>query len=300
MRSQPQTPTVLRSENELKAWRSRALLETAFQKKIDSSQLNLGFVPTMGALHEGHLELVRQSKSQCDLTVVSIFVNPLQFAPQEDLGKYPRTWDQDLALLTQAGVDAVFYPDSDLYYPKDRSTRVLEESVSIPLCGQFRPGHFEGVATVVLKLFQQVQPHLAFFGTKDAQQVRVIERMVRDLSVPITIARVETIRESDGLALSSRNRYLSAEERGLAPEIYRALQASQMAWTQGERDPRAIEKIARQHLERFSDFKIQYLEVRDSESLADLHSPIRERSALIAVAAYLGTTRLIDNLELRA
>jgi pantoate--beta-alanine ligase len=259
----------------------------------------VGFVPTMGALHEGHLSLVHASKKRCDLTVASIFVNPLQFGPKEDFANYPRTLERDRSLLEQAGVDVLFSPAETDLYAADASTYVVEESVSQPLCGQFRPGHFRGVATVVLKLFNLVQPHYAFFGQKDAQQCSVLERMVRDLDLPVTLILGETVREPDGLAMSSRNRYLSASDREKAALIHASLQAAARAFALGERNATELERIGRGVLERDGSFRIQYWEARHPASLHRLEK-VSEAGALLAVAAYLGSTRLIDNLRLKA
>ncbi len=260
--------------------------------------LRVGFVPTMGALHEGHLSLVRQSLSATDVTLASIFVNPLQFGPNEDLSKYPRPLERDLDLLERAGAHAVFLPSVEEMYRADASTSVIEERVGSVLCGAFRPGHFRGVTTVVLKLFNLVQPDRAFFGQKDAQQCAVIERMVRDLEIPVQIERGPTIRESDGLALSSRNSYLSSEERAKAPRLYQALLRVREAYRSGERVIERLESVGRESLSEAGAFELQYLEVR---SVSDLERPEKIEGGeahLVAVAAFLGKTRLIDNLVL--
>jgi pantoate--beta-alanine ligase len=275
---------VLRSVAELRAWR-RAL----------PAGTSVGFVPTMGALHEGHMSLVRLADVRCDVTIASIFVNPLQFGPNEDLAKYPRPLDTDLALLEAEKVEALFLPPVEALYRADASTFVVEESVSGPLCGQFRPGHFRGVATVVLKLLNLVQPDVAFFGQKDAQQCAVIERMVRDLDVPVEIVRGPIVREADGLALSSRNVYLGPDERAAAPLIHRSLQAAEAAFAAGERDARRLEAIGSAVLLAEPKFRLQYWEVRRPVSLEPLER-VGDDGALFAVAAYLGATRLIDNL----
>jgi pantoate--beta-alanine ligase len=254
----------------------------------------------MGALHEGHLSLIRQSLAAGHCTLASIFVNPLQFGPTEDLSRYPRPLERDLELLEQAGAHAVFVPSVQEMYPADASTFVIEERVSEGLCGTFRPGHFRGVATVVLKLLNLVQPDFAYFGQKDAQQCAVIERLVRDLEVPVQIIRGETVREKDGLALSSRNAYLSAPERALAPRLYESLQKVRDAWMSGERRVATLEARGKSALEAAPGFRLQYLEVR---SLSSLERPVELQegeSYFVAVAAYLGTTRLIDNLVLSA
>jgi pantoate--beta-alanine ligase len=274
---------ILRTVAELRAWR-----------KSLPSQETLGFVPTMGALHSGHLSLVEQSKKGCTRTIVSIFVNPTQFGPNEDLSRYPRPFEADCALLEKAGTDAVFSPSPEEMYLKDASTFVVEEKVSLPLCGEFRPGHFRGVATIVLKLFNLVQPDTAFFGQKDAQQCAVIERMVRDLSVPVQIVRGATVREPDGLALSSRNIYLSNEEREIATDLFRGFRAAQALFDQGHRQAAHLKQAALQEVNRSGRFQVQYWDVRHPETL-ELIEDIGSAGALLAVAAYLGKTRLIDN-----
>jgi len=277
---------VIRSIPELRAWR----------KALTTGQ-TVGFVPTMGALHEGHLSLVHASRSECDFTVASIFVNPLQFGPSEDLSKYPRPFDRDREWLEHAGAHVLFAPEAGAIYRSDASTTVVEDFVSGPLCGEFRPGHFRGVATVVLKLFNLVQPDVAYFGQKDAQQCAVIERMVRDLDVPVQIKRGATVREADGLAMSSRNIYLGAQDRTRAPRIYLSLEAAKSAFDAGERSAEALSRIGREFLSGDPAFKIQYWEVRDPSTLAPLVNIDPGSGALLAVAAYLGTTRLIDNLK---
>jgi len=262
----------------------------------------VGFVPTMGALHEGHLSLVRLALGECTVVIASIFVNPLQFGPNEDLSKYPRPLENDLELLRAAGAHAVFVPTVDEMYPEGASTVVVEESLSRVLCGAFRPGHFRGVATVVLKLFHLVQPHVAYFGQKDAQQCSVIERMVRDLELSVKIVRGPTVRDPDGLARSSRNIYLSAEERSKAPQIFRSLQVVRDAYLSGERRIEALERAGRSILERDSAFSVQYFEVRTLRGLdrPDVAPAVgcEGEPMLVAVAAMLGSTRLIDNLVL--
>ncbi len=273
--------------------KTRAALR-AHRESLPAST-RIGLVPTMGALHAGHLSLVEQAKSGGAEAWATIFVNPLQFGANEDLSKYPRPFDRDVEALRSAGCSVLFAPDAAEMYREDSSTYVIEESVSGPLCGEFRPGHFRGVATVVLKLLNLVQPHDAFFGQKDAQQCAVIERMVRDLEFPVRLHRGATIRERDGLAMSSRNVYLSPEERALAPSLFRALQAVQAEFSRGEREVQKLQKLGRSFLQDPS-FRVQYLEIRCSGSL----KPLEQASvgATVFVAAYLGGTRLIDNLVL--
>jgi len=256
---------------------------------------SVGFVPTMGALHRGHLSLMALSQSQSDVTITSIFVNPLQFGPHEDLAKYPRPVEKDLALLEEQGVDAVFMPGvADLYAPGS-STYVVEETVSLPMCGSIRPGHYRGVATVVLKLLNLVQPSTAYFGQKDAQQCAVLERMVRDLNVPVRLVRGDIVREDDGLAMSSRNVYLSEEHRRIAPQIFASLEAVRNAFAGGERDASRLAALGRSVLEKEPAFEVQYWDVRHPSTLENIET-VGADGALCAVAARLGETRLIDNL----
>ncbi|WP_297108018.1 pantoate--beta-alanine ligase [uncultured Devosia sp.] len=277
---------ILRDKAALRTWRAKVTPET-----------RIGFVPTMGALHEGHMSLMARAREAADLVIASIFVNPLQFGPNEDLSRYPRPIEADIDKLERAGVDALFLPSVEDMYPEGASTLVEETLVSGPLCGAMRPGHFRGVTTVVLKLFNLVQPHVAVFGQKDAQQCAVIERMVRDLDIPVEILRGPIVREPDGLALSSRNVYLSAEDRAAAPLIHKSLQTVAAAYQAGERDAEKLAQIGLDVLAQSDRIKVQYWEVRDPESLGAI-TQIGARGALLAVAAYLGATRLIDNLLL--
>lgn len=246
----------LRTVEELKSWRS-------------AQDGPLGFVPTMGALHEGHRALLEASVKENDRTVLSIFVNPTQFNDPKDFEKYPITWEDDLALAEKAGVDAVFAPDRQALYPDDYTYRLSETDFSRSLCGAHRPGHFDGVLTVVMKLFHIVQPTKAYFGEKDGQQLQLIQGMVKAFFMNLVIVPVPTVREADGLAMSSRNRRLSPEERKLAPEIYRALTESP-----------STESAARRLQEK--GFRVDYVEDREGRRYA---------------AAFLGETRLIDNVE---
>lgn len=255
----------------------------------------VGLVPTMGALHEGHLSLVRQALRECDQVIATIFVNPLQFGPKEDLARYPRPFDQDVALLSAAGCSVLFAPEVSEVYSPDASTQVIESRVAKPLCGSFRPGHFDGVTTVVLKLFMMSQPHSAYFGQKDAQQCAVIERMVRDLDIPIQLTRGDTVREADGLAMSSRNRYLTENERSAAPSIYAALKKVKEAYQAGEVEAERLEQIGRAHLQGEPSLQVQYFELRDSITLEQVNRA--DPNTTVFVAAILGSTRLIDNLR---
>lgn len=254
-----------------------------------------GFVPTMGAIHEGHLSLVRLARKTCGFTAVSIFVNPLQFAPGEDFEKYPRRREDDAALLAREGVDVLYAPDPKGFYPPDFSTSVEVERVSEGGEGAARPGHFEGVATVVAKLFLQVQPDAAFFGRKDLQQVAVVRRMVRDLDFPVRVEVGETVREKDGLALSSRNAYLSAEERRKAIVLPRALFAARDRAAAGDADARSLERETREELER-AGLAVDYVDVVDPETMRRMDRAAAG-TALVA-AVRVGKTRLIDNVLL--
>lgn len=255
----------------------------------------IAFVPTMGNLHEGHVALVEKAGQRADFVVASIFVNPLQFGPSEDLAKYPRTLAADQEKLVAAGCHLLFHPDVEEMYPhgQDGQTRVAVPGVSEGLCGASRPGHFEGVATVVTKLFNMVQPDLAVFGEKDFQQLAVIRTLVRDLNMPIQIIGEPTVRAADGLALSSRNGYLSAEQRAAAPALYRTLQQLAEAIRNGERDFTALQERGQAELTR-AGFRPDYLEIREATSLHPARAD--DRQLVILGAAYLGNTRLIDNL----
>jgi pantoate--beta-alanine ligase len=258
-----------------------------------SSQIT-GLVPTMGALHEGHGSLIQQARKETDCLVVSIFVNPLQFGPKEDYTGYPRTPESDLDFCRSLDVDVVFEPEVEEMYPTPSLSTVEVTRITDHLCGPFRPGHFSGVATVVAKLFQIIQPQRAYFGEKDAQQLRVIERMVSDLNLGVTVVSVPTVRESDGLAVSSRNQYLSPEERGVAPVLYQALQAAQQAIAEGVLDSREVQKRGLAVLEQEQSVTVEYLEIVDPEEMQPVErisGPVR-----VAGAIRIGATRLIDNL----
>lgn len=254
----------------------------------------IGLVPTMGALHAGHARLIQTARSECDEVVVTIFVNPTQFGPKEDFDRYPRTFQQDVALCAREGVSFVFAPETSEMYPPDFRTFVTVEDWDKVLCGASRPGHFRGVCTIVLKLFLAIPADVAYFGQKDAQQWLIINRMVRDLNVPITVRSVETVREPDGLALSSRNRYLLPSEREKAPVIYRALQEARSRIEAGERNPDTIEQLVKDVIATVPEMHLDYAAV---VSIDTLTRPTHlSGSVLIAVAAFIGTTRLIDNV----
>jgi pantoate--beta-alanine ligase len=255
----------------------------------------IGVVPTMGALHEGHLSLIRRAKQECSRVFVSIFVNPTQFGANEDLGKYPRTWDADLAKLEADGVDVVFAPDAKEIYPAGFSSYVTVEGLSDRLEGESRPGHFRGVATVVLKLFEIVQPHQAFFGRKDAQQAAVLEQMVRDLNLDAEIVVCPLVREADGLALSSRNVYLSTEERRAALVLSRSLREIQAAIAGGERDVVGLQHKLLRILSAEKLAGVDYATIVDAETFEPVIS-IGARVAYALLAVFIGQTRLIDNL----
>ncbi len=260
-----------------------------------ASGARVGFVPTMGALHEGHLSLVDEAKRRAQFVAVSIFVNPLQFGPKEDLDRYPRTLEADMALLEGRGVDLVFAPAPSAMYPKGFDTRVEVGALTESLDGVCRPGHFRGVTTVVAKLFGLAGASVAIFGRKDYQQWRTLERMALDLDMPVEVVGMPTVRERDGLALSSRNRYLDDAARTKALAIARGLGAAWDAYAAGERDPSALEGLARAPIEESFD-RIDYVAARHAETL----EPLSEKTDAIVllVAAHLGTTRLIDNCEL--
>lgn len=260
-----------------------------------SRNQSIGFVPTMGSLHAGHMDLIRASKAACDITVASIFVNPMQFGPNEDFDAYPRTLDDDNAKLSDEGADYLFAPTVREMYPNGVNTQVDVPSLANILCGAARPGHFAGVATVVSKLFNIVQPDHAFFGRKDFQQLAVIRQMVQDLLMPLNIVGVPTGRADDGLALSSRNAYLTESERAVAPALFRCLTGARQRILDGETDFAAIQRDVSQVLTDHG-FRVDYVEVRCAHALSS--AGLADRDLVILVAAYLGKARLIDNIEL--
>jgi pantoate--beta-alanine ligase len=256
----------------------------------------VGLVPTMGALHEGHAALVRAARAASGFVVVSIFVNPTQFGPKEDFAKYPRTLEADQKVCGDAGADLIFAPGVEEMYPANSFTVVEVGKLGDHLCGASRPGHFRGVCTVVLKLFNIVGPDAAHFGSKDYQQARIITQMVRDLNVPVTVRVEPTVREPDGLALSSRNRYLSAAERAVAPGIYQALQAVRARALAGEIDATRLESALAAELSAIPGARVDYARMVDAETLQPLAR--LDRPAVAAVAVFLGSTRLIDNVPI--
>ena len=278
---------ILPSLSDLRSWRSQ-------------SPSPVVFVPTMGALHEGHLQLMRDARVRAGThgrVIVSIFVNPLQFGPKEDFSKYPRELEADAAKCESVGVDAIFAPSAEEMYPTDRSIIVLETKLSKVLCGASRPGHFDGVCTVVLKLFNLVQADTAIFGKKDYQQLAIIKRMVRDLNVPIEIIGGETVREADGLAMSSRNRYLNQDERRQAPAIREALLLLKQQFTHDQSDVAALKRAFSDHLrDKAPLHRVDYMECVDRDTLEPQERA--NSNSLLATAVFFDRTRLIDNLEL--
>lgn len=271
---------------ELRAWR-RAQREQGRR---------VGFVPTMGALHEGHLSLVDEARRQADSVVMSVFVNPLQFGPGEDLDRYPRNLERDRALARERGVDLLFVPAADVMYPPGSEVRVVPGAAADRWEGAVRPGHFAGVLTVVAKLFHLVEPDVACFGQKDIQQVALVRRMIVDLDWPLRLAVVPTARDADGLALSSRNAFLSAEERAQALGLSRGLEAARVAWEAGERDAARLEARIRALLEVFPGVAPDYISIVEPDRLEPVD--VAERGTVVAIAARVGKTRLIDNLIL--
>jgi pantoate--beta-alanine ligase len=265
----------------------------AFIKSIKQQFKTIGFVPTMGYLHEGHMSLVKASKNMCDITVVSIFVNPKQFGPKEDYSKYPRNLERDLGLLEEAKVDMVFIPDVGTIYPEGFSTTINIGHLADILEGAFRPGHFDGVCTVVTKLFNIVKPDKAFFGEKDYQQLKIIQKLVKDLNLDIEIIPIPTKREEDGLAMSSRNTYLNQEERRRAGSIYRFLLKAKEAFENGIKDTDEIIEYAKAVLDVDA---VDYIKIVDKETLEEKTTPSKYDRILIAVR--IGSTRLIDNIEI--
>ena len=259
-------------------------------------QTKIGLVPTMGALHEGHLALVRAARDKADIVVVSIFVNPTQFGPNEDFDKYPRSFDRDCQLLEREGADIVFAPSVDEMYCSENGTWVEVQGLSERLCGKSRPGHFRGVATVVSKLFHIIEPDAAFFGQKDAAQVAIIRRMVRDLNLQVTIEVCPIVREADGLALSSRNAYLGPAGRKSALVLNRSLTRTKIMFEAGERSSKKLIAAAKEEFAGEPHVRLDYFEIVDPDTL-ESQSVIMHR-ALVAVAAFVGTTRLIDNILL--
>ena len=268
----------------------------ALIKKAKTRGRTIGFVPTMGALHEGHASLLNRCRKDNDVSVLSIFVNPKQFGPDEDFAKYPRPFKNDAALAKKCGVDIIFRPSVEEMYPKNFLTSVKLDGITNVLCGRSRPEHFNGVATVVEKLLNIIQPDTIYLGQKDAQQVIVLKKMIRDLNIPVTVNVCPTIRERDGLALSSRNKYLTSQQRQQAPVLYSSLKLAQKKIIAGERNPASIIQLIRSHIEHNSTGRIDYVECVAADSL-QLVDKIRGK-VLIALAVWFGKARLIDNILL--
>lgn len=266
-------------------------------REYRSKKLKVGFVPTMGYLHKGHISLIRRAREECDIVVISIFVNPTQFGPGEDLDKYPRDLERDISIAKQEKVDVIFSPSEDEMYSEDFSTYVEEEKLTKTLCGASRPGHFKGVTTIVTKLFNIVIPDMAYFGQKDMQQAIIIKRMVQDLNMPIKIEILPIIRENDGLALSSRNKYLNLKERKQATVLYHCIKEAEQMVKDGEDSADKIKKMAVNEINRRDLVNIDYVEIVDLESLRPM-GQIKDK-ALLALAVYIGNTRLIDNAVLK-
>jgi len=268
----------------------------AVVKELKAQSKSIGFVPTMGFLHEGHLSLVRECRKNADVTVVSIFVNPLQFGPKEDFKDYPRDLDRDAHLLEREGVDFLFHPEAAEMYPQGYRTMVEVAGLQDKLCGRSRPGHFKGVSTVVLKLFNIVQPDLAFFGQKDAQQALILKRMVRDLNLDVDIRVLPIVRDQDGLALSSRNMYLDTKERQAALVLTRSLAQAKLMFEAGEGQTSSIITAMKNLIGREPLARIDYIEIVDLEELNPVETI--DGDVLVALAVYIGRTRLIDNIVL--
>jgi pantoate--beta-alanine ligase len=251
----------------------------------------------MGALHEGHLSLIRRARKENDIVIVSIFVNPAQFGPKEDFKNYPRDLKRDSRLCRKGGVDVLFYPDAKQIYPQNYKTYITVEGLSDSLCGKFRPGHFRGVATIVAKLFNIVSPDIAYFGQKDAQQAIIIKRMIEDLNMPVKIKVMPIVREPDGLAMSSRNIYLSPQERKDAAVLYASLIRAKKLIIEGKKDPQGVTKEMKKMIEDKKSAKVQYIAIVNPENLKQVNK-IRGRT-LVLLAVYIGKTRLIDNIIVR-
>lgn len=275
----------------------RQRLHSIVRKIRREEDKTIGIVPTMGALHEGHLSLVREARRMCDVVVVSIFVNPAQFSPGEDFDHYPRDLTRDTALLTDYNVDYIFAPSVEEVYPKGFSTYVTVENFSEQLEGAARPGHFRGVATVLTILFNVARPDFAFFGQKDAQQALIVKRLVRDLGFDTEIVILPTLREEAGLALSSRNAYLDDEERRAATVIHRALSLAEAAYANGERSAKRLAEMIRTEIQTEPRARLDYASITDAETLEKLDK-LDDHTALVAVAVHIGRTRLIDNVVL--
>ncbi len=257
---------------------------------------SIGYVPTMGALHEGHLSLIRASVDVCERTVVSIYVNPTQFGEGEDLESYPRRLQNDASKVEEVGGDLIFAPSDSVMYPEGYSTYVVQEDLTGRLCGAFRPGHFRGVLTIVMKLFHIVEPDVAFFGRKDYQQYVILERMVRDMNMPVDIEAEPIVREDDGLAVSSRNEYLSEDQRAQAVCLYEALRLARRMFRNGERDAESMCEAMRELIDKNPEAEIEYVDIVEPGGLQSVAKAEEDSVAMLAV--YIGETRLIDNMRL--
>lgn len=273
----------------------REMQETCLQ--IRKSGRTIGFVPTMGFLHEGHLSLLDIAKNSADVAVMSIYVNPYQFGPNEDFSSYPRDLEKDQSLAEGRGCDILFTPDDKQIYPEPYNTYVEVSGLTESLCGVSRPGHFKGVATIVCKLFQIVQPDHAVFGQKDAQQFAVLQKMVRDLNIPVKMVSAPILREADGLAMSSRNRYLNEAQRKNAAILYRSLQSAEKLVLSGEKDTGNILSAVREKISEIPEAEIDYIQIVDAESMRP-QTRIDGNRCLLALAVFIGKTRLIDNIIL--
>ena len=269
----------------------------ALRARVSLDARTRGLVPTMGALHDGHAALIRTARAECETVVVSIFVNPLQFDNPDDLSRYPETLDADLALCQRLGVDVVFAPSSSEVYPQPPECTVDVGHLADHLCGRFRPGHFRGVATVVLKLFEMVQPHRAYFGEKDAQQLAIVKRLAADFNVPVSIVEVATVRENDGLALSSRNRHLSPHQRAVAVYLYRALLEAKRLIEAGEARADLIKETSSAVVPMSDELRLEYLEIVNPSTLQPVAAVTGD--VRVAGAMWVGRTRLIDNVLVR-
>ncbi|BBW95853.1 pantoate--beta-alanine ligase [Geobacillus sp. FSL W8-0032] len=274
----------------------RILDMQALMRRCRREGKTIGFVPTMGYLHEGHAALIDRAREENDVVVVSIFVNPLQFGPNEDFARYPRDFARDRRIAEQHGADVLFHPEAGEMYPGPLTVQAVVKARTDVLCGRSRPGHFDGVATVLIKLFNIVMPDRAYFGRKDAQQVAVVDGLIRDFNFPIELVPVPTVREADGLAKSSRNVYLSPQERREAPALYQALQAAAAAVEGGERSAAAIRRLVREQIEAHTNAEIDYVDVCSYPDLAPL--AVLEGTVIIAIAVRFASARLIDNLIL--
>lgn len=277
----------------------RTIAETRLELRTQPARgSRLGLVPTMGALHQGHLSLIQAAHQKCDVIVASVFVNPTQFGPNEDFAKYPRSFERDCELLQGERVDFVFAPSAEEMYPQENTTWVEVKGLTDRLCGKSRPGHFRGVATVVAKLFHILEPDIAFFGQKDAAQAAIICRMTRDLNFPVQIEVCPIVREPDGLAMSSRNAYLTPQQRKSAPVLYRSLMQAKELFDRGERDSAKLIAAAKKEISAEPSVQLDYFEIVNPDTLETC--AMVDRQVLVAVAALVGTTRLIDNILLEA